>query len=94
MPGRSFAALAAERLAAGDPPDLPCCIISHAAQPDQHIEWSTLDALAEVEPGPAPVLLLTGWALAAAMQRSADRIAIEGDPVSQADMDSVPARDF
>jgi siroheme synthase len=94
MPGRSFAALAAERLAAGDPPDLPCCIISHAAQPDQHIEWSTLDAVAEVEPGPAPVLLLTGWALAAAMQRSADRIAIEGDPVSQADMDSVPARDF
>jgi uroporphyrin-III C-methyltransferase len=94
MPGRSFAALAAERLAAGDPPDLPCCIISHAAQPDQDIQWSTLDALAEVEPGPAPVLLLTGWALAAAMQRSADRIAMEGNPVSHAEMDSVPAHDF
>jgi uroporphyrin-III C-methyltransferase len=94
MPGRSFAPLAAERLAAGDPSDLPCCIISHAAQPDQQIQWSTLDALAEVEPGPAPVLLLTGWALAAAMARSADRIAMEGNPASQAEMDSVPARDF
>jgi siroheme synthase len=94
MPGRSFAALAAERLAAGDPPDLPCCIISHAAQPDQRIQWSTLAALAAVEPGPAPVLLLAGWALAAAMARSADRIAMEGNPVSEAEIDSVSVHDF
>jgi uroporphyrin-III C-methyltransferase len=95
MPGRSFAALAAERLAAGDPADLPCCIISHAAQPDQHIQWSTLDALAAVEPGPAPVLLLTGWALGAAMTRSADHAALASDPVLQtAALDPMPLEHF
>jgi uroporphyrin-III C-methyltransferase len=94
MPGRSFARLAADRLAAGDPPDLPCCIISRAAQPDQHIQWSTLATLIGVEPGPAPVLLLTGWALAAAMARSADRIAMDGNHASQAEIDSVPVHDF
>jgi uroporphyrin-III C-methyltransferase len=63
MPGRSFRSLAETRLRAGDSPDLPCCVISHAAQPDQSIQWSTLRDLGEVVPGPAPVLLLTGWAL-------------------------------
>jgi uroporphyrin-III C-methyltransferase len=63
MPGRSFRSLAEKRLRAGDSPDLPCCVISHAAQPDQSIQWSTLRDLGEVVPGPAPVLLLTGWAL-------------------------------
>ncbi len=69
MPGRSFRALAAERLRAGDPPELPCCILSRAAQPEQTIAWSTLGELADVTPGPAPVLLITGWALAAAALR-------------------------
>jgi uroporphyrin-III C-methyltransferase len=72
MPGRSFHAIAEERLAAGDARALPCCVISRAAQPDQSIQWSTLGELAEVVPGPAPVLLLTGWALAAAAARNAD----------------------
>ncbi|HEX6495100.1 MAG TPA: uroporphyrinogen-III C-methyltransferase [Acidobacteriaceae bacterium] len=72
MPGRSFRALAEERLAAGDAAALPCCVISRAAQPDQSILWSTLGELAEVVPGPAPVLLMTGWALAAAAARYAD----------------------
>jgi uroporphyrin-III C-methyltransferase len=95
MPGRSFAALAAERLAAGDPPDLPCCIISHAAQPDQHIQWSTLGTLSGVEPGPAPVLLLTGWALAAAMARSAHGTTLDGDPMPQvAAVDPLPLEHF
>ena len=69
MPGRSFRALAEERLREGDPLELPCCVISRAAQPDQSIQWSTLGTLSEVTPGPAPVLLLTGWALAAAAAR-------------------------
>jgi uroporphyrin-III C-methyltransferase len=71
MPGRNFRALADERLAAGDAPELPCCVISRAAQPDQSMQWSTLGDLAEVVPGPAPVLLMTGWALAAAAARNA-----------------------
>jgi uroporphyrin-III C-methyltransferase len=60
MPGRDFSGLAAEWLAIGTPPDLPCVAISHAAQPDQEITVTTLDKLASVEPGPAPVLLLAG----------------------------------
>ena len=75
MPGRNFRALAEERLAAGDAPEVPCCVISRAAQPDQSMQWSTLGELAEVVPGPAPVLLMTGWALAAAAARHAAKIA-------------------
>jgi uroporphyrin-III C-methyltransferase len=71
MPGRSFRALAEERLAAGDAPALPCCVISRAAQPEQSMQWSTLSVLADLVPGPAPVLLLTGWALADAAARHA-----------------------
>ncbi len=69
MPGRSFRAFADERLEASDAPAMPCCVISRAAQPDQSIQWSTLGELADVVPGPAPVLLLTGWALADAAAR-------------------------
>jgi uroporphyrin-III C-methyltransferase len=72
MPGRNFRALAEERLAAGDAPALPCCVISRVAQPEQSMQWSTLGELADVVPGPAPVLLLTGWALAAAAARHAE----------------------
>ena len=61
MPGRDFSGLAAEWRAAGMSPDLPCVAISRAAQPDQQITVTTLHALASVEPGPAPVLLLAGW---------------------------------
>lgn len=82
MPGRSFRALAEERLAAGDDPALPCCVISRAAQPDQSIQWSTLGELADVVPGPAPVLLMAGWALAAAARRHADGYARDRDSVA------------
>jgi uroporphyrin-III C-methyltransferase len=71
MPGRSFLSFAEERLRAGDAPTLPCCVISRAAQPDQSMQWSTLGELADVVPGPAPVLLLTGWALEDAAARNA-----------------------
>jgi uroporphyrin-III C-methyltransferase len=71
MPGRSFGAFAEERLQAGDAPALPCCVVSRAAQPEQTIQWTTLRELGDVVPGPAPVLLLTGWALADAAAREA-----------------------
>ena len=61
MPGRDFSGLVADWLAAGTPPDFPCILISHAAQPDQQITATTLKRLSSVEPGPAPVLLLAGW---------------------------------
>ena len=71
MPGRNFSPFAEERLRAGDAPALPCCVISRAAQPDQSMQWSTLRELADVLPGPAPVLLLMGWALTDAAARNA-----------------------
>jgi uroporphyrin-III C-methyltransferase len=69
MPGRNFRAFAEERLRAGDAPALPCCVISRAAQPDQVVQWSTLGELSDLVPGPAPVLLLTGWVLTDATER-------------------------
>jgi uroporphyrin-III C-methyltransferase len=69
MPGRGFQAFAEDRLRAGDAPSIPCCVISRAAQPDQSMQWSTLGELTDVVPGPAPVLLLTGMALADAAAR-------------------------
>src|ERR1700744_758005 len=85
MPGRSFRGLAEERLQAGDAPAMPCCVISRAAQPDQSIQWSTLGELADVMPGPAPVLLLTGWAFASAATRHADVHAGDSAPLPEAE---------
>ena len=70
MPGRSFRAYAEEQLQAGESPRLPCCVISRAAQPEQSVQWSILSELGELVPGPAPVLLLTGWVLADAAARA------------------------
>ncbi|WP_446741815.1 uroporphyrinogen-III C-methyltransferase [Silvibacterium acidisoli] len=62
MPGRDFSALAAEWKQAGLPDDLPCIAISRAAQPDQQIAHTTLGELARTDAGPAPTLVLAGWA--------------------------------
>ena len=61
MPGRDFSGLAAEWSAAGVPASYPCVAVSHAAQADQQVTVTTLGALASIEPGPAPVILLAGW---------------------------------
>lgn len=63
MPGRDLTLLAAEWLAEGLPPDLPCVLVSHAAQPGELIRHTTLGALGEMAPAPAPSLLLAGWAV-------------------------------
>jgi uroporphyrin-III C-methyltransferase/precorrin-2 dehydrogenase/sirohydrochlorin ferrochelatase len=63
MPGRDLALLAAEWLAEGLPADLPCAVVSRAAQPDQQSVHTTLGALGEVEPAAAPSLLIAGWAV-------------------------------
>jgi siroheme synthase len=66
MPGRDLALLAAEWLAEGLPSDLPCVVVSRAAQPDQRLAHTTLGglgALGEVEPAAAPSLLIAGWAV-------------------------------
>jgi uroporphyrin-III C-methyltransferase/precorrin-2 dehydrogenase/sirohydrochlorin ferrochelatase len=63
MPGRDLRLLAAEWLDEGLPADLPCAVVSHAAQPDQHVAHTTLGELGSVAPVAAPSLLLAGWAV-------------------------------
>jgi uroporphyrin-III C-methyltransferase len=92
MPGRGFRAFMEQRLEAGDAPAMPCCVISRAAQPEQSVQWSTLAELADVVPGAAPVLLLTGWALADAAARYAAERAEAAPQLSAEHADS--ARDF
>lgn len=63
MPGRDLGALAWDMLAAGMPADLPCVVISHISLPEQQTKTVTLAQLSELEPGPAPLLVLAGWPL-------------------------------
>jgi uroporphyrin-III C-methyltransferase len=63
MPGRDLKLLAAEWMAEGLPADLPCAVVSHAAQPEQQVLCTTLRALGEAEPAAAPSLLIAGWAV-------------------------------
>jgi uroporphyrin-III C-methyltransferase/precorrin-2 dehydrogenase/sirohydrochlorin ferrochelatase len=73
MPGRDLSLLALEWLQEGLPPEFPCAIISRAGHPDQQIRCTTLAALGDAEPVPAPSLLIAGWAIreSAAIQQSA-----------------------
>jgi uroporphyrin-III C-methyltransferase/precorrin-2 dehydrogenase/sirohydrochlorin ferrochelatase len=63
MPGRDLNLLAAEWLAEGLPADLPCAVVSRAAQPDQQVVHTTLGELGSVVPAAAPSLLIAGWAV-------------------------------
>jgi uroporphyrin-III C-methyltransferase len=73
MPGRDLSLLALEWLQEGLPPEFPCAIISRAGHPDQQIRCTTLAALGDAEPVPAPSLLIAGWAIreSAAIQQCA-----------------------
>jgi uroporphyrin-III C-methyltransferase len=64
MPGRDTARLARELANAGLPPDTPCCAVSHAATPLQSHAVCTLESLAGLECGPAPLLVIAGRAVA------------------------------
>jgi uroporphyrin-III C-methyltransferase / precorrin-2 dehydrogenase / sirohydrochlorin ferrochelatase len=63
MPGRELGLLAAEWLAEGLPEDLPCAVVSRAAQPDEQVVHTTLGQLGEIEPAVAPSLVIAGWAV-------------------------------
>ncbi len=75
MPGRDLKLLAAEWLAEGLPADLPCVLVSRAAQPDQEVRCTTLAALGDEALLPAPSLLLAGWAV----RKSAARFMTHAD---------------
>ena len=63
MPGRDLTLLAQEWLQQGLPPEFPCAIVSHAAQPDQQVLHTTLAELGNALPTLAPSLLIAGWAV-------------------------------
>jgi len=63
MPGRDLSMLALEWLQEGLPPDFPCAIVSRAGQPGQQVRCTTLAALGDAAPVPAPSLLIAGWAV-------------------------------
>ncbi|HVN93016.1 MAG TPA: siroheme synthase CysG [Terracidiphilus sp.] len=63
MPGRDLTLLAAEWLAEGLPPELPCVVVSRAAQHDEQVVHTTLGRLGEIEPAAAPSVLIAGWAV-------------------------------
>ena len=73
MPGRDLKLLAAEWLSEGLPADLPCVLVSHAAQPNQKVRCTTLAGLCldsgDEAPMPAPSLLLAGWAVRETAER-------------------------
>jgi len=61
MPGRDLTLLALEWLEEGLPADFPCAIVSHAAQPGQQVQRTTLGELGKVHPTQSPSLLIAGW---------------------------------
>lgn len=63
MPGRDLSGVAAQLCSEGLPADLPCVIVSRAAQPDQQILETTLGQLDRMASVPAPSILLAGEAL-------------------------------
>jgi uroporphyrin-III C-methyltransferase len=73
MPGADYSEVSRRMLAAGQPEDLPCAIVSHATRPTQRIHHTTVAALATVEKLPAPALLIVGRVTA----QDVDRIAAE-----------------
>ncbi|HEX4005163.1 MAG TPA: uroporphyrinogen-III C-methyltransferase [Acidobacteriaceae bacterium] len=68
MPGRDLSGIAAQLRREDLAADLPCVVVSRAAQPDQHVVRTTLADLHRITPGPAPAILLAGEALRDARQ--------------------------
>jgi uroporphyrin-III C-methyltransferase len=63
MPGRDMARLARELAEAGVATDVPCAAVSQAATPRQTHAACRLEGFAEMECGPAPLIVLVGRAM-------------------------------
>jgi uroporphyrin-III C-methyltransferase len=70
MPGHEFKALRQELLLAGLPSETPAAIISRATTREQQQEFTTIGNLGTVRGLAAPSLLLIGWALEGASEKS------------------------
>ena len=63
MPGRNFRALADDLIASGVDAATPCVAISKATSPDERVFSTTLARIEDGDVGPAPVILLVGYAI-------------------------------
>jgi uroporphyrin-III C-methyltransferase len=63
MPGRRFRLLADELIASGIDANTPCVAVSKASTPEEHVHRTTLAALNDNAVGPAPVVMLIGYAI-------------------------------
>jgi uroporphyrin-III C-methyltransferase len=63
MPGRKFRALADELVASGIAPETPCVAVSKASTVEEQVLRTTLAGIMDEAVGPAPVVLLIGWAI-------------------------------
>ncbi len=75
MPGRDLHRQAEEWLQEGFSPELPCAVVSCASQSDQQVQRMPLAELSEVQPVPAPSLLLAGWAFRSAAKEEEEVLA-------------------
>jgi uroporphyrin-III C-methyltransferase len=82
MPGRDLSSVAAQLRSEGLPADLPCVIVSRAAQPDQQILETTLAQLDRIPPLPAPSILLAGESLRGAASEELAAAALAANSAS------------
>lgn len=75
MPGADYSEVSRRMLAAGQPEDLPCAIISNATRPTQQIRHTTVAALATESRLPAPALLIVGRVTAQELKQIATQSA-------------------
>ena len=70
MPGRDTTRLARELANAGVAADVPCAAVSHAATSRQTVAACRLKRFAELECGPAPLLVMVGRAMESLLQHA------------------------
>lgn len=80
MPGRALGRLQEELQAAGLGGDTPCAAVSQAATSRQTHGACRLDALDRLRCGPAPLLLLVGYALQPLLDKPGDLLALPAGP--------------
>lgn len=71
MPGSDLGVFARKWLASGEPPDMPCVLVSRVSQPDERVAAMRLSELASAQVPASPAVLLAGWALLPALEASA-----------------------
>ena len=79
VPGRDFAGLRAQLLAAGCPPDMPAAIVSRASSPGERYRTMTAGDLHTLPQMPSPAVLLIGRSLDRAQSRAASEASLAFD---------------